>query len=103
MRELGTKCLRRLVFPNSSDANRFVSEFFQSEAGKSNRFYLKAGSRRADEVDPPADYDITIHAIDPIPGNHSTDAKRLDVSFLDGMLRYWKGNLVQLEDCAPAA
>ncbi len=103
MRELGTKCLKRLVFPNSSDATRFIREFFQSEAGKSNRFYLKAGPQSADDVETPSDRDISIYPIDPIPGNQSTDAKRLDVSFLDGMLRHWKHHLAPMADCAPMA
>lgn len=103
MRELGTKCVKRLVFPNSSDVTRFIREFFQSEAGTSNRFYLKVGPQPVDDVEIPTDYDITIHSIDPIPGNQSTDAKRLDVSFLDGMLRHWKHHLAPVPDCAPMA
>ncbi len=103
MRELGTKCVKRLVFPNSSDATRFVREFFQSEVGTSNRFYLKAGPQPVDGVENTTDYDITIHSIDPIPGNQSSDARRLDVSFLDGMLRDWKHHLAQVADCASMA
>lgn len=103
MCELGTKCLKRLAFPNSSETTRFVHEFFQSEVGTSNRFYIKVGPQPGEDVEVSTDFDIRIHSVDPIPGNQSTDAKRLDASLLDGMLRHWKGNLVQLEDCVSMA
>lgn len=98
-----TKYAKRLVFPKAEDAKAFLDTYMEVEVSRHFRLSIEPLIREVPLVGKVLLQDVRLEPVSDMSCVRAMCMRLLDASLLDGMLRHWKGNLVQLEDCAPTA
>lgn len=98
-----TKYAKRLVFPKAEDAKAFLDTYMEVEVSRHFRLSIEPLIREVPLVGKVLLQDVRLEPVSDVSCVRAMCLRLLDASLLDGMLRQWKGNLVQLEDCAPMA